>query len=237
VVETHVEIREIALMRRAHLGYHLRFRAAFLSGAHHDRRAVRVVRADVSCAMAAEALKSDPDVGLDVLDEVPEMDVTVCVGQSARDEKASVHDVGRVIASLFGARRAPLKTLLALCFFAGTSAATSLASADSFWGPDKALHFGVSAGLAGGGYAASSLVWQRPWQRALAGATLSLSAGVAKELWDLSGHGDPSFKDLAWDGIGTGVGVALATAVDVWLIRSSGDTSSASHGAALVLRW
>jgi putative lipoprotein len=126
--------------------------------------------------------------------------------------------------------------LLALCIFAVTFSKTAHASADSFWGPDKALHFGVSAGLAAGGYAASSLVWQKPWQRALAGATFSLSAGVAKELWDLSGHGDPSLNDLAWDGIGTGVGLALATAVDVWLIRSS-DSGSASHGAALVLRW
>jgi putative lipoprotein len=81
------------------------------------------------------------------------------------------------------------------------------------------------------------LVWRRPWQRALAGATLSLSAGVAKELWDLSGRGDPSLKDLAWDGIGTGVGVALAAAVDIWLIRDRNDTGSASHQAALVLRW
>jgi uncharacterized protein YfiM (DUF2279 family) len=61
------------------------------------------------------------------------------------------------------------------------------AFADEFWGPDKALHFGVSAGLGAGGYALASLGWEEPWQRALGGATLSLSAGVAKELWDLSG--------------------------------------------------
>jgi putative lipoprotein len=186
--------------------------------------------------VAAKALKSDPDVGLDVLDEVPEMDVTIGVGQSARDENASVHDVARVIASLFGSRRAWLRPLLGLCVFAASSSKTTLAAADSFWGPDKALHFGVSAGLAAGGYAGSALLWQKPWQRALAGATLSLSAGVAKELWDLSGHGDPSFKDLAWDGIGTGVGVALATAIDVWLIRAD-DAGAATHQAALVLRW
>lgn len=164
------------------------------------------------------------------------MNVTVGVGQSARDENASVHDEARVIASPFGRRRAWPKTLLALCVFAASSGKTAPASADSFWGPDKALHFGVSAGLAASGYAASSLVWQKPWQRALAGAAVSLSAGVAKELWDLSGRGDPSFNDLAWDGIGTGVGVALATAVDVWLIRS-GDSGAATHQAALVLRW
>lgn len=114
---------------------------------------------------------------------------------------------------------------------------TSRAAADSFWSEDKALHFGVSAGLSAGGYAAASLLWERPFQRALAGATLSLSAGVAKELWDLTGHGDPSFKDLAWDGIGTGVGVALAAAVDVWLIRGSSNNGPATHQASLVVRW
>jgi putative lipoprotein len=80
---------------------------------------------------------------------------------------------------------------------------------DPWWGPDKALHFGVSAGLGAGGYALSSLVFERAWQRALAGATLALSAGVAKELFDAAGDGNASFKDLAWDGLGTGVGAAL----------------------------
>jgi putative lipoprotein len=88
------------------------------------------------------------------------------------------------------------------------------ARADEWWAEDKALHFGVSAGLGAGGYALSSLIWEKPWQRALAGATFSLTFGAAKELWDLAGHGDPSLKDLAWDGIGTGVGVGLALGVD-----------------------
>lgn len=109
------------------------------------------------------------------------------------------------------------------------------ARADEWWGPDKALHFGVSAGLGAGGYAASSLIWDEPWQRALAGATLALSAGVAKELWDASGHGDPSWKDLCWDGLGAAVGVGLATGIDLWLIKPS--NSSAARGAALTMRF
>lgn len=108
-------------------------------------------------------------------------------------------------------------------------------AADDFFGPDKALHFGVSAGISAGGYALSALVLERPWQRALAGAGLALSAGVAKELWDLSGHGDPSWKDLAWDGIGTGVGVGVALGVDVLLFRRK--ESAMPSQAALLIRF
>ena len=79
---------------------------------------------------------------------------------------------------------------------------------------DKALHFGVSAGLAGGGYAVSALLLGRPWQRAVAGGTFSLTLGAAKELYDLSGHGDPSWRDFTWDVIGTAVGLGVALLVD-----------------------
>ena len=38
-----------------------------------------------------------------------------------------------------------------------TPARASAADPDPWLGPDKALHFGISAGLAGGGYALSAL--------------------------------------------------------------------------------
>jgi len=98
------------------------------------------------------------------------------------------------------------------------SAEPSRDAQDPFFGPDKALHFGVSMGLSAGGYALSSLVWDKPWQRAVGGAALSLLAGVGKELWDLAGHGTPSWKDLAWDGMGTAVGIGGALAVDVLIL-------------------
>ncbi|MGC4093620.1 MAG: hypothetical protein QM756_38120 [Polyangiaceae bacterium] len=109
------------------------------------------------------------------------------------------------------------------------------ARADDFWGPDKTLHFGVSAGLGAGGYALGALAWERPWQRALAGASLSLTAGVAKELWDVSGHGDPSWKDLAWDGIGCGVGVGLALGADLLFFQHSSATGT--QRATLLIRF
>jgi putative lipoprotein len=109
------------------------------------------------------------------------------------------------------ARRAPLTlgTTLALCLTASPAIA-----ADDWWGEDKLLHFGVSMLLASGGYAASSFVLEEPWQRALAGGAFALSLGVAKEGFDLAGHGDASWKDLTWDGAGTVVGVGFCFSLD-----------------------
>ncbi|MBI3202649.1 MAG: hypothetical protein HYZ29_14010 [Myxococcales bacterium] len=86
---------------------------------------------------------------------------------------------------------------------------------DPWWGRDKALHFGVSSGLAAGGYAASSLVLEPRWQRAASGAGFALTLGASKELYDATGPGHPSAKDFTWDLAGAAVGTALALLVDV----------------------
>ncbi len=105
---------------------------------------------------------------------------------------------------------------LALSLSARRAAASG---SDPWFGPDKALHFGVSVGLATGGYAALSPWLESRGERALAGAAFSLTLGASKELWDLAGHGDPSWRDFTWDVIGTAVGVALAVSVDTLLSR------------------
>ncbi len=121
---------------------------------------------------------------------------------------------------------APLALALAL---ASRPAAASYA--DPWFGPDKAVHFGLSVGLAAAGYAAVS-----PWlagrnERALAGAAFSLSLGAGKELWDLTGHGDPSWRDFSWDVLGTAVGVALAVGVDALVSgRKEAPTERAAQG-------
>jgi len=105
-----------------------------------------------------------------------------------------------------------IATMLTLC-----SMPVLAQSADPWLGPDKALHFGVSLGLASGGYAASALVLEPRWARACAGGGLALLAGGAKELYDLNGGGNASWKDFTWDVLGAATGVGLAYVVDRWL--------------------
>jgi len=92
--------------------------------------------------------------------------------------------------------------------------AARASDADPWFGPDKALHFGVSMGLAAGGYAAASPWLESRTERALVGGAFSLTLGAGKELWDLAGHGDPSFRDFTWDVIGTAAGLAVAVGID-----------------------
>lgn len=94
-------------------------------------------------------------------------------------------------------------------------ARTARADDDPWWGRDKALHFGVSAGIAAGGYGAGAWVFDKRRDALLLGAGLAVSAGVLKETLDLAGYGTPSWKDLAWDGIGTVAGLAVAWGIDL----------------------
>jgi len=123
-----------------------------------------------------------------------------------------------------------MKRALIACALSFSTLGTRRAAAsdsDPWFGRDKALHFGVSVVLAAGGYATSSIWLEHRPERALAGGAFSLTLGAGKELWDLSGHGDPSWRDFTWDVIGTGVGVALAVAGDALL--SSKSTSAGVH--------
>src|SRR5690606_8836148 len=59
-------------------------------GPQHDRRAMRVVGADVDTILALELLKAYPDVGLHHLHDMTEVDGTVGVWQRAGDEDATL---------------------------------------------------------------------------------------------------------------------------------------------------
>ena len=93
------------------------------------------------------------------------------------------------------------------------------ADPDPWFGRDKALHFGASALLAAGGYGATALVTEDRRVRLAVGGGFAFSLGIAKELWDLSGHGDASWRDLTWDAVGTVTGLGFAAAVD-WMIQT-----------------
>ena len=105
--------------------------------------------------------------------------------------------------------------LLLFLALTSLSAPARAEESDPWWGRDKALHFGASAGLAAGGYAASTALLDERWQRAAAGAGFSLTLGGAKEIYDASGHGHASAKDFTWDVAGAAFGTALALVVDL----------------------
>ena len=90
VVVGDVELAEIAALFGADARDQLLGRDAFLPRLEHDRRAVRVARPDEQAVVAAHALEPHPDVGLDVLDDVPEVRRAVGVGQGAGDEQGAL---------------------------------------------------------------------------------------------------------------------------------------------------
>jgi putative lipoprotein len=93
------------------------------------------------------------------------------------------------------------------------------AHADDWFARDKALHFGASAAIASVGYGCTTaLVEDRTWAVGV-GAGLAVAAGAAKEGWDATGRGAPSWKDFTWDVVGTGFGLAVGWGLDALLRR------------------
>jgi putative lipoprotein len=94
---------------------------------------------------------------------------------------------------------------------------------DAWLGNDKALHFASSGAISAGGYAIGAVVFDSRRSALVLGGVLSAAAGIGKEVRDLAGFGDPSWKDLAWDGIGLVTGLASALSVDVAVRSPSGE--------------
>lgn len=101
---------------------------------------------------------------------------------------------------------------------------------DPWFGHDKLLHFEASGSLAVVGYAVSAFKTDHRPTRVAAGVCLALGAGIAKETWDLAGHGDPSWRDLTWDVIGTTTGVLFAYAIDWAISRLRGPSPAGETG-------
>ena len=62
---------------------------AVLLGAQHDRRAVGIVGADVMAFVAAQLLEAHPDIGLDIFNQMADVDRTVGVGQGTGNENSA----------------------------------------------------------------------------------------------------------------------------------------------------
>lgn len=103
--------------------------------------------------------------------------------------------------------------------FAQTASITdsNAARPDPWFGPDKALHFGVSFAVASSGYALGAATTDTRWVGVLVGAGLSLSLGGGKEALDSLGFGEPSYRDFAWDVVGTALGIGVSLAFDAAL--------------------
>ena len=99
---------------------------------------------------------------------------------------------------------------------------------DPWFGHDKALHFAASASIAVVVYAGASFETESRLKRAIAAASVALAAGLAKEAWDLGGHGDASWRDLTWDAIGTTTGTLLVYAIDWAVTRLRGPAAAES---------
>ena len=129
-------------------------------------------------------------------------------------------------------RRAAALASLAL-FTISTARAQQRAEPDSdpWFGRDKALHFAASASLAAVAYGGASLKTDDRPTRVAAAVTVALGAGLLKEAWDLTGHGDASWRDLTWDVVGTATGVLFACAVDWAIGRMRGPRATLTTSA------
>ena len=74
VVEAELEIDKVFFVLCLHFRDQCFRCCAGVSGAHHDRRAVRIVSPDPGHVVAAQTLKSRPDISLDVLDHMANVD-------------------------------------------------------------------------------------------------------------------------------------------------------------------
>ena len=91
VVELDLESCEVPDMRASHVGDDCFFRTAFFAGSDHDRRAMRVIGTDKNALVASQLLEPYPNVCLDVLDQMSQVNMAVCIGQRGGDKNLTLH--------------------------------------------------------------------------------------------------------------------------------------------------
>ncbi len=90
VIEGDIEAGEVPLVLLANSLDPFFFRDSMLLGADHDGGAMRIVSAYEDASMTAEFLEPHPNVGLDVLHQMANMDGPIGVGQGGSDENPSL---------------------------------------------------------------------------------------------------------------------------------------------------
>lgn len=143
------------------------------------------------------------------------------MGALQRDEGALSGNAGRILLCV--------STAATVLLLSGAASAQE----DPWFGPDKAKHFGASAVIAVGGYSLGAAVFEERTSALALGGGLALSAGVGKELYDATGHGMASERDLVWDVAGTVTGLGVAWLFDL-LVR--GDLDESQEPAASTTR-
>ena len=83
VIVADIKPGKISLMFLTHLANHLLRRDAKLLGLKHNRRAVGIVGADEVDVVAAHSLVTNPDISLDMLQHVAEVDRAIRIGKGA----------------------------------------------------------------------------------------------------------------------------------------------------------
>ena len=85
---------------------------------------------------------------------------------------------------------------------------------DDIGGPDKVEHVAANLAIVDAVWAAAAYADAPLWLRIVASTSTAATASAGKELWDLAGHGTPSFGDLTYDAFGIVAGVGFALAVE-----------------------
>jgi putative lipoprotein len=119
--------------------------------------------------------------------------------------------------------------LVATSLASSTAAHAADAEGDPWFGHDKLLHFEATSTLALVGYAGASLATDDRPTRLTLSLALPFAAGIGKELWDGTGRGDASWRDLTWDLVGAASGALFATAID-WIVRSATASNATGVG-------
>ena len=89
VVELDLEIGKVLQMFGMAAGNKLFRRNAFLARSDHYRSAMRIISANINAFVAAHLLKTHPKIGLDILNQVSDVNVSIGIRQRARNHNSS----------------------------------------------------------------------------------------------------------------------------------------------------
>lgn len=82
-------------------------------------------------------------------------------------------------------------------------------SGDRWFAPDKAKHFFTAALVQSASFSAFRGMGMARTPSLVGASVITSAVSIGKELHDRRTGGDPSFKDLAWDGAGLVAATAL----------------------------